>query len=60
MKKALLLLLLGLAAGYWIGFNDAQSHKKDIVSRLVARAGGGNRDRVRNDIDASMERLERP
>jgi hypothetical protein len=59
MKKALLLIALGIAAGYWIGFNDAQEHSRNIVARLVARAGGGNRDRVRNDIDATMERVER-
>jgi len=60
MKKALLLIVLGLAAGYWLGFNDAQSHDRNVISRLVARAGGGSRDRVRNDIDGTMERLERP
>ena len=60
MKKALLLIALGLAAGYWIGFQDARSHNRHIVARLVDRAGGGSRDRVRNDIDDKMDRLERP
>ncbi len=60
MKKALLLLLLGLAAGYFIGFKDAQAHKKDIVSRLVARTGGSNRSRFSNDVDASLEGVDRP
>lgn len=59
MKKAILLIALGIAAGYWIGFNDAQTNKKNIVARLVDRTGGGNRDRVRNDIDGAMDRLER-
>ena len=60
MKKAILLILLGLAAGYWVGFTDAQTHKRHIIARLVDRTGGGSRDRVRNDIDGTMERLERP
>jgi hypothetical protein len=60
MKAYIFLLVIGIAAGYYVGFNDAKTHKHDIVSRLVARAGGSTRHRYGNDVDGRMEQLERP
>ena len=54
--KLLFILLIGIAIGYGYGFSDAQTHTKNVVSRLVDQAGGSNRDRYNNDVDARMER----
>ncbi len=59
MKKTILVLAIGIAMGYFAGFSDARAHKEDIVQRLVARVGGANRDHMPNDVDATMERLEK-
>lgn len=57
--KLLFILLVGIAIGYGYGFSDAQTHDKNIVSRLVDRAGGSHRDRYTNDIDARMDKATR-
>ena len=57
--KLLFILLIGIAIGYGYGFSDAQTHTKNVVSRLVDQAGGSNRDRYNHDVDARMERETR-
>jgi len=59
MFKILFILAVGIAIGYGYGWSDAQSHDKNVVTRLVERVGGGNRDRYTNDIDARTERATR-
>jgi len=59
MRNMLILLTAGIAIGYFIGFSDARSHERDIVHRLVERAGGKSRAHMPNDIDAAMERVEK-
>ena len=56
MMKFILALAVGVAAGYAYGFNDAQTHEKSIVSRMVERVGGSNREGFRNDIDGRLEK----
>jgi len=60
--RTLFLLAVGLAAGYVYGFRDAQTHdeplQRRVAERLVNRAGGASRDRVRSDVDAQMVRAE--
>jgi hypothetical protein len=56
MFKVLLLIVIGIAIGYFLGFNDAQKHDINIVQRVVNRAGGAARNSVSNDIDAKMEK----
>ncbi len=60
--RTLILLVAGLAIGYWYGFHDAQTHteplQRRVAERMVQRAGGASRDRVRGDIDARMERAD--
>lgn len=58
MKKYLVILLIGLAAGYFYGFSDAKANTKNIVSRAVERVGGKGQN-YRTDIDAKMEAVER-
>jgi len=57
MPMKLILLLIGLAAGYSFGFKDAQVHKEDVVSRTVDRLRQRG-DKYSNDIDGQMDKLE--
>ena len=58
MKKILFVLLLGVAAGYQIGWTDAQQHNDGIVKRTIDRVGGSTRGQYGSDIDKQMEKLE--
>lgn len=56
MFKIIFILAIGIAIGYVYGFSDAQTHDKNVVSRLVEQVGGSNRHSYNNDVDAQMER----
>lgn len=60
MTRPLLLIGLGLAAGYAIGFRDAKTHDQPVVRRVaeavLARAGGSARGKYTPDVDAAAER----
>lgn len=56
--KFILALVVGCAAGYYLGYTDGAAGKPSIVTRVVNSVGGGSRDKVTNDIDAKMEKLE--
>ncbi|MCC6316447.1 MAG: hypothetical protein IT361_02060 [Gemmatimonadaceae bacterium] len=58
MKKSLFLLVLGVAAGYQIGWQDAQTHTESVVRRVIAQVQGTTKGKYGNDVDAQMERLE--
>lgn len=58
MRKAILFVAIGLALGYWFGFQDRGNHQRDIVTRLVDRAGGSVRGDVKNDPDKLMDSLD--
>ncbi|HSJ62754.1 MAG TPA: hypothetical protein VK922_02490 [Gemmatimonadaceae bacterium] len=57
--KNVLLLLAGLAIGYFVGFKDARTHDETIVARVVARVGGDHRANVITDVDKQMSEAER-
>ena len=57
--KYIFILAIGAAIGYGYGFADAQAHKKNVVTRMVERVGGSNRDGFNNDIDDKMEKAGR-
>jgi hypothetical protein len=59
MLRTLVLLVIGVAIGYFLGFGDGQKNDRNIVERLVGRAGASMRDSLRNDIDARVERASR-
>lgn len=59
MRKALLLIGIGIAGGYFVGFADAGKHEQNIVYRLVDRVRGYGNSSDANDVDAMMERLEK-
>jgi hypothetical protein len=58
MKKVLL-LLAGIAIGYFAGFQDAKKNDETIVARLVDRVGGDHRANVITDVDKQMQDAER-
>ncbi|MFL5578284.1 MAG: hypothetical protein ACJ79S_20210 [Gemmatimonadaceae bacterium] len=57
MFKVILILAVGIGIGYAYGFSDAQTHEKNVVTRLVERVGGSSRHSYNNDVDAQMERV---
>jgi hypothetical protein len=58
MKK-ILLLIAGIAIGYFVGFRDARTHDETIVARMVDRVGGDHRANVITDVDKQMTDAER-
>ena len=59
MYKFLFALVLGLAAGYFLGFKDARRNQDHVVARMVARVGGDTRDRVKTDFEKTERDAER-
>ena len=59
MKKTLFLLVVGLALGYWLGFNDAQVNEQNVAVRLINQAGGKTRETVRSNPDRQLDSLEK-
>jgi hypothetical protein len=57
MKK-FALLLLGVFLGYWLGFQDAQTHEGNLITRTVHRVGGEHRANMVTDVDQQMRNLE--
>ena len=59
MFKFVIVLVVGIAIGYFYGFDDAKKHDDNVVTRVVERVGGSNRDKYHNDVDKQMEAAER-
>lgn len=57
--KNVLLILAGLAIGYFAGFKDARKHDRNIVVRAVESVGGDARANVVTDVDKQMDSAER-
>ena len=53
--RFILALVIGISAGYFIGWKDAKKNDKTIIERLVDRAGGATRGKISNDMDAKMK-----
>lgn len=58
MLKYVILLVIGICVGYSLGFQDAKQNDQNVVARLVTRVGGANRENVRTDVDAQMDKVE--
>ena len=58
MLKYVILLVIGVCVGYGLGFQDAKQNDQNVVARLVTRVGGSNRDNVKTDVDAQMDKLD--
>lgn len=60
MTRLVVVLLIGLALGYFYGFADAREHSDNVVTRIVNSVGGKHRGSYQTDIDARMRSVERP
>jgi hypothetical protein len=58
MLKYVILLVIGVCVGYGLGFQDARQNDENVVARLVMRVGGNNRNNVKTDVDAQMEKVD--
>lgn len=58
MLKYVILLVIGVCVGYSLGFQDAKQNDQNVVARLVLRVGGSNRDNVKTDVDAQMDKFD--
>jgi len=59
MRKALVLIAIGVAVGYAWGWRDAQVNDDDIVTRIVSQVGGSTRADLKNDPDHLLDSLQR-
>ena len=59
MFKLLFVLFIGLTLGYSYGFNDAKKNDRTVFARAVGKVGGASRDKVRNDLDARADSIEK-
>jgi hypothetical protein len=58
MLKFALVLVAGIAIGYFYGFDDAKKNDENVVTRVVGRVGGSNRGKYNADIDKKMQAAE--
>jgi hypothetical protein len=58
--RFLVLLFVGVAIGYNMGFRDARKHKQPVQERVLERIGGSTRGKYNQDIDRQIESAERP
>ncbi|HSY81802.1 MAG TPA: hypothetical protein VK807_08570 [Gemmatimonadaceae bacterium] len=58
MLKYVILLVIGVCVGYGLGFQDAKQNDENVVARLVMRVGGNNRENVKTDVDAQMDKVD--
>ena len=59
MFKFVIALVAGISIGYFYGFDDAKKHDDNVVTRVVERVGGSNRDKYRTDVDKQMDAVEK-
>lgn len=59
MLKFIFVLVVGIAIGYFYGFDDAKKNDTNVVERVVGRVGGSNRGKYGTDVDKQMDAVER-
>jgi hypothetical protein len=57
--RYLLLLVVGISVGYAIGFRDARTHDKMIVTRVVDHIQNANHGPMNSDADKQLDDIER-
>ena len=58
MFKFIAVLVIGIAIGYFYGFDDAKRHDENVVARVVDRVGTTG-SKYSTDVDKQMEAAER-
>jgi hypothetical protein len=58
--RNVIILVVGLIAGYSLGFKDAKAHRDNIAIRIIGQIGGGSRDKVKSTVDEQMKEAEKP
>ena len=58
MFKFIVVLAIGIAIGYFYGFDDAKRHDENVVERVVDRVGTTG-SKYQTDVDKQMEAAER-
>jgi len=58
MFKFIAVLVIGIAIGYFYGFDDAKRHDENVVARAVDRVGVTG-SKSSTDVDKQMEAAER-
>ena len=57
MFKFILMLVVGLAIGYQMGYSDAKAKRKTIVERTLDKIGGSNRGKYNQDLDEKTGKI---
>ena len=58
MFKFVVVLVIGIAIGYFYGFDDAKRHDENVVARVVASVGTTG-SKYQTDVDKQMDAAER-
>lgn len=58
MFKFVAALVIGIAIGYFYGFDDAKKHDENVVERVVDRVGTTG-SKYSTDVDKQMDAAER-
>ncbi len=59
MRKALVLIAIGVALGYSWGWHDAHVNEDNVVTRIVSQVGGSTRGNLKTDPDHMLDSLSR-
>ncbi len=57
--RYLLLLVVSISIGYAMGFRDARTHDKMIVTRFVEHIQNANHGSMNSDADKQLDDIER-
>ena len=58
MFKFAIALVVGIAIGYFYGFDDAKQHDENVVTRVVAQVSKKG-ENYRTDVDKQMDAAEK-
>jgi hypothetical protein len=60
MKRLIAALIVGLAIGYHVGFDDADQGRESIVTRTLDRFGTSKLRRAQTEHDRRVDEASRP
>lgn len=53
----IVLIVIGICIGYFMGFSDGRTHKRNVVQRVVAHVGIGGSGA--NNVDSMMDKVDK-